>query len=169
MQDILGRESVSCSVTNWQESFDLIQDYANRALRNRALETAYPGYARIDKQYTHTFAGSQTKGLIQQTSKLDMGGKITETCCSASPKLHPHGDATFPICRIDADVPRHNEGTQHVTDDGASVRVGLEYLWLLKEKNDHDNWPKAYYWNSLVWNTLFCAFSYCWKVALSWL
>ena len=33
-----GGESVSYSQTNWQESFDLIQDWANRALKNPALD-----------------------------------------------------------------------------------------------------------------------------------
>ena len=60
-----------------------------------------------------------------------MGGNVNRTCF-VSQEFHPHGDLIVPPCRIDADVPRHNGGTQHMTDDGVSVRVGLEYLWIAK-------------------------------------
>ena len=59
---------------------------------------------------------------------MGFGGAWVVHTCSASPELHPHGDVAAPLCRIDADVPRHNRGIQHITEDGVVVRVGLEFL-----------------------------------------
>ena len=71
-------------------------------------------------------------------SSLNEKGRVETYTSSTTPELHPHGDVTAPVCRIDADVPRHNGGTQHTTDDGVSVRVGLEFLQEWKQKKtDH--------------------------------
>ena len=109
---------------------------------NRARPKAERGVYRSSH-----YSGSQTKGHTQRISTIEMGGNVNRTCF-VSQEFHPNGDSTVPLCRIDADVPRHNGGTQHTTDDGVWVRVAIEYLWLTKEKNDQDNWPKAYYGNS---------------------
>ena len=69
--------------------------------------------------------GGREGGL---NSSLTETGRLEAHTCSTTPELHPHGDVMAPVCRMDANVPRHNGGTQHVTDDGASVRVGREYL-----------------------------------------
>ena len=63
--------------------------------------------------------------------------------CSASPELHSHGDVAAPLCRIDADVPRHNRGTQPIMDDAVVVRVGLEVLQYNGGRNNQANNSRA--------------------------
>ena len=102
---------------------------ASCCLFGKTSQHIHDGHRLTEHGYTWAYR--------QQTSTIEMGGNVNRTCF-VSQELHPHGDASIPLCRIDADVPRNNGGTQHVTDDGISVRVGQEFLQEWKQKKtDH--------------------------------
>ena len=117
-------ETAECSVwlncgPNGEQTCSYLFTPASCCLFGKTSQHIHDGHRLTEHGYTWAYR--------QQTSTIEMGGNVNRTCF-VSQELHPHGDPTLWIGRIDADVPRHNGGTQHTTDDRVSVRVGLEYL-----------------------------------------